>query len=53
MLVGGSAGAVVTGTMGSKELILDQGVEMLLRLYRRAYRRNGAKLSIGSIRSRN
>jgi hypothetical protein len=33
-LVGGGAGAGTTAAKGSKELVLDQGVEMLIRVYR-------------------
>lgn len=34
-LVGGGAGAATTAAKGSKELVLDQGVEMLIRVSRR------------------
>jgi hypothetical protein len=34
-LVGGGAGAGTTAAKGSKELVLDQGVEMLIRVYHR------------------
>jgi hypothetical protein len=34
-LVGGGAGAATTAGKGSKELVLDQGVEMLIRVSRR------------------
>jgi hypothetical protein len=36
-LVGGGAGAGTTAASGSKDLVLDQGVEMLIRVYRRDY----------------
>jgi hypothetical protein len=34
-IVGGAAGAGTTAASGRKELVLDQGVEMLIRIYRR------------------
>ena len=34
-LIGGGAGATSTAAIGSKELVLDQGVEILIRVYRR------------------
>jgi len=34
-VIGGGAGATSTAAKGSKELVLDQGVEILIRVYRR------------------
>lgn len=34
-VIGGGAGATSTAAIGSKELVLDQGVEILIRVYRR------------------
>ena len=34
-VIGGGAGATSTAASGSKELVLDQGVEVLIRVYRR------------------
>ena len=34
-VIGGGAGATSTAAIGSKELVLDQGIEILIRVYRR------------------
>jgi len=34
-VIGGGAGATSRAAIGSKELVLDQGIEILIRVYRR------------------